>query len=261
MTPDPIPAEARGLVRVFKLKLCLNNRRFDRHFESPEVARAAARYNHAGSMGRQRALRVLTRTFGPVTFLQGDRPSWAFLRARDPVIQNPRDAGQTQPSVVVDYVVVDHEDYVQTGLWTMELPDHALHRLAQRHRVVDLRDTILGAHRALLAADLHPLPDPSDDLFLPAGPGAFVGQMTYGKDASARGEPILYFRARTWLHRDQLGDNQVPLAPGQDITRWLGSGPLLPMPLRRLELHRNALHVIPRNPNQCRTNLIAPPSP
>jgi len=240
MTPLPITAEARGVVRLFKARLRHYDLRFQARFESIEANREANRWANCGTLGRQRALMKLRRRFGPTDRHLQDRPVWAHLRPRDAVIVHPQDAGQTQPAVVLEYLTVDKNADMETGLWTLEVPDHALLRAAQRCRGIDLRAAIMEAHRELLAARCDPLPKRGEDVYVRAGPGAFVGQMIYGQEV--KGGLVVYFRPRTWLHEDQLNGDQRPLTSGGAGEPW-GTGPLLPFPLREITVEGQSMIV------------------
>ena len=238
MTTLPISAEARGAVRAFKAQLARADRRFAARFESAEASREAARWASCNTKGRARALAKLIRWFGPVDRYVHDMPVWAHLRPRDAVIVIPNDPGQTQSAVVLEYMTVSGEGDLETGLWTLEVPDHALIRAAQRSRGLDLRAAILDAHRHLSAIRCDPLPQ--GDVLVRAGPGCFVGQMIYGQEI--KGGIVVYYRPRTWLHEDQLGDGQDPLptdGPGQP---W-ADGPLLPFPHRRITVAGGYMNV------------------
>lgn len=239
MMPDlPITAEARGAVRVFKANLRRADVRFQAKFESLEASREAARWANCGSLGRARALRNLRRLFGPQDCHVQDRPVWAHLRPRDAVILTPNDPGQAQDAVVVEYVTITGDGDLETGLWTLEVPDHALLRCAQRFREINLRDAILDAHRNLLAIRCDPLP--TGDVLIGAGPGAFVGQMIYGQEV--KGGVVVYFRPRTWLHEDQIQDHRVWLTDAGPGAPW-ADGPLTPFPLREITVEGSSLSV------------------
>jgi hypothetical protein len=95
-----------------------------------------------------------------------------------------------------------------TGLWTLEVSDHALLRLCQRDPGADLDAVLLEAHRAILRAPATKEIGAKDEIYLmPAGSGVFLCQLHCATDRHS-GDICIRFRARTWLHRDQLGDNQ-----------------------------------------------------
>lgn len=232
----PVDVEARGRVRAFKQSLAAEFRRKDALFHRPQTGHQAERYALcSSSTGRRRALSKLTAAFGPVCFTCGPYAVWTVLRPRESVIRTPRDAGQAQDAVVVDFVVAGPSRdgcYLQAGLWTLEIPDHALHRLVQRYRTADIRAVILNAHQNLLLAAR--LPEPEENVHLPAGPGAFAGQMVYG--VTENSERMVYFRPRTWLHEVMLDGSEETLVPGD---RALGNGILLPSPLRHIDIVRS----------------------
>ena len=68
---------------------------------------------------------------------------------------------------------------------------------------------------------------------LPAGPGAFVCEFSAGRDISDSGELSAHLFLNTWLHDDQLHDDQaLVLTDGIDGDR-LGESILMPAPLRQ----------------------------
>lgn len=237
MTPLPISAEARGAVRTFKANLRRADARFQAKFESLDANRAAERYTNCGAMGRARALRRLRALFGPADSYVEHTPIWAHLRPREAVIVTKQDPGQAQDAVVLEYITVA-SGALESGLWTLEVPDHALARAAQRCRGMNLRNVMIDAHRNLLTVRCDPLPQ--GDVLVRAGPGAFVGQMVYGRELRAREAIVIYFRPRTWLHEDQL---TRPLLDDTGSGSSWGTGPLLPFPMRSITLDGEHLNV------------------
>lgn len=219
------------------------------HAFASDAAREASAFlvNRGSSIGRQRALRTLRRVF-PAKFEFYDAESrvaiWSHLVPRESVILTPQDPGQKQGSVTVEYLVVGDLPgcNMNAGLWTLEIPDHALHRLVERDRHADLYDTLFDAHKNLLAVRLDE--GRTSNIYLRAGRGAFAGEFIFANDISdlrpIYRSIIMYFRPRTWLHEDQLGKGQDPLLFGEPR---LGAGPLLPMPLRQLDINGRNLVV------------------
>jgi hypothetical protein len=147
--------------------------------------------------------------------------------------------------VVVDYLIAGFTDYLSVGLWTIEVPDHALGRLAQRCPGVDMEGAIIDAHQQLLGGDIEVLPDPGKDIAVKGGPGYFIGQVVYamdfvGKKRLEEGR-LIYFRPRTWLHEEQIEELRYPVI--QEGERCLGAGPMLPLPLRELNFHNKTVSV------------------
>src|SRR5262249_10960702 len=97
-------------------------------------------------------------------------------------------------------------DGVDTGLWTIEFADHALHRLIERAPGCTIGEVLIEAHRVILRAGLH-LGQAVDQLLVPAGAGVFLGERITGISEST-GKPFFLVRARTWLHADMLSDGQ-----------------------------------------------------
>lgn len=201
--------------------------------QPPEISRAALAWTHKrGSIGRMRAARILRRLVParPAGTL-GESMLWTYLRADGSLIQNPRDPGQAQPAVTVNYLVLRAGEFV-TGVWTLEVPDHALVRLIQRLPGVDLASMLFAGHAALLAAAAPPdrLPRDNETLLVPTPSGAFAVNLIFGREQDT-GDLRVYARARTWLHDDQLQTNQRPIAPGSPT---LGETLLVPAPLRTM---------------------------
>lgn len=242
---DPISAEARGAVRVFKAMLAREARAFETAFRSRVIERNAERYARCGPVGRSRAMSKMRSILGRLEHYDNPWLVWAYLYPRDAVIVKPGDPGQAQDAVVVNYAAIGRNHF-HVGLWTLEVPDHALRRLAQRARGVNLRAAVLQAHRELLGAGLDHAPN--GDLLVRAGPGAFVGQVIYAADESAHGALMAYYRPRTWLHEDMLTEGQEAIGPA-DGGRPLGNWLLLPMPMRTIEMRGSKLEVRPFNDN------------
>jgi hypothetical protein len=207
-------AEATGRLRLLRAVVAsraelthkiLDARTLDRDVESL-VRRGSER-------GRQRAA-VRLRAFLPAVFEWRRVTSGllgAYLEAaRYPIIQTPSDPGQTQPSVAVAYLVLGTEEMLTaTGLWTLEVPDHALRRALERDRPGDVEGKIREAHAALLRASIDRRPPIGGEFLIPtSGPGVFVAEWIPGKLRS-NGKHMVYARARTWLHDDQLSSSQA----------------------------------------------------
>lgn len=243
-----IGAEERGRLRAFKREVSSRAARLDAMFtvRPPEIERAAFAFTSKRGVGRVRALAALKRMI-PAHYeaVWGDAVIWSSLAVGNAIIQNPMDLGQAQPSVTVGYVVLlgDRGRSIQfdSGLWTLEIPDHALVRLFQRRRTANPGDTIWAAHTAIMAAAApsERAPGPGETLLVPTPGGAFAVNLVIGRDATTD-DPLVYFRARTWLSDDMLGEGQVPLAPG--VPR-LGDTLLVPRPLRTMTIKYGKLTV------------------
>lgn len=234
-------AEARGKLRAFRRSLTgeRTTAALDR-LPPDQVARLAL----ASAKGAARAAAALRRRLPGIRwaapgpgYLRG-----AYLAATGPIIVEPRDVGQTQNSVIVRYAIVGKVADLfgsASGLWTLEVPEHALLRLAQRDRSADLATVVWAAHDNLLASTGDTT---ADELLLPAGNGAFVLEFINGLDESTAGAPLVYARVRTWLHVDQLLPNQRQpyLLPGNPP---LGESLLLPSPLRRMTVLARGIKV------------------
>jgi hypothetical protein len=178
-------------------------------------------------------------------FLDGVRTAthptavWSVIKAREAVAVEPDEPGFAQACVTINYAVAGGLDKgVAEGLWTIEVPDHALGRLLQRAPGVDIDGALRGAHFALLGAvqDSLPLAHRDARFMVPAGPGVFMCSALHGPDISTGGQINIHIHAHTWLHSDQLRDDQeaaLIVAAGACQPR-LAQSWLLPFPLRRL---------------------------
>ena len=104
---------------------------------------------------------------------------------------------------------------------------------------------LFAAHHAVLRAQVLDVNNHQLGFLLPAGDGVFVCICVGGHEVS-RDEPSVYIRARTWLHNDQLYDDQRPLAVDVNIGHRMGESLLLPAPWRRLihDTGTSATHVM-----------------
>jgi len=110
-------------------------------------------------------------------------------------------------------------------LWTLEIRDHALGRLAQRSPGVGFDEAIFEAHRAVLDTQLVRF---KGNFLSQAGDGGFVCSLTAGRD-KAIGGPCVCISAHTWIHYDRFAENQTFAASGGDR---LGDNLLMPVALR-----------------------------
>jgi hypothetical protein len=176
---------------------------------------------------------------------------WAALAPRNAVTVTPATESQKQDCVAVNYVLVGAlggpgiGGMIADGLWSVEISDHALLRVLQRDPAAELDAVLLGVHRSALwlSNDIATAADAAAAAgegrasgFLPAGDGVFICEFNAATDRS-NWQKMLGVRAVTWLHDDQLHDDQRPEPEGKPGDR-LGEGLLLPVPLRRVLLHR-----------------------
>jgi hypothetical protein len=245
-------AEVRGRLRQWKTALAVNYRRLDRLFTSGALnTHVVELCSRSSSTGRQRAFAKVAKRIATTgatldgVRLDGRAPCavWSILKPRDSVAVDPDDPSDPQNCITVNYVYlgdVDGVPHQADGLWTLEIPDHALGRLLHRSGAVDPAARIAAAHHAALrlrAADVFPsMATDSDFRFLvPAGPGAFVCGTAHGPDVSIDHQMSVHVRALTWLSTDMLRDDQVPLIDDGAPGNRLGDSWLMPAPLRRID--------------------------
>jgi hypothetical protein len=140
----PIDAKARGKLWVWKAAAAENWRRVEARCESREFQTAIRDLASRGSRtGPGRAFAKLHRGFAGHGLLEGVRLDgtaplavWSVLNPRKAVTVNTDDPALQQNCVVVEYLLAGPlpagmPTNACTGLWTLEVPDHALGRLSK----------------------------------------------------------------------------------------------------------------------------------
>jgi hypothetical protein len=134
------------------------------------------------------------------------------------------------------------------GLWTLEVPDHALGRAVERSGFLHPGAIIREAHKNLLdlpatiiSERLYMINTDGPGIYIKAGPGCFVGHLIFGMDAN-EGHSV-HVRVKTWLSDDQLHENQTPLCKKGETGDRLGDCWLLPQPFRLIEEEDGHLHI------------------
>jgi hypothetical protein len=255
MPPDriiiPIDAEARGKLRAWKAAAAKRWTALQRALDEPELQRAAADMTMKTGTGRQRAFAKIQKRIGGYCHFEGARLDgswplaiWASLEPRGSVALEPGEPSLAQDCVTVDYIVagnLPHGPALADGMWSLEIPDHALGRLLQRQRAADLGTVLLAAHHAALrsrVADVaHCFADPDQRVLLPTRAGCFVSVVALGRDpAEVDSNMTVHIRALTWLSNDQLTDEQERdiLLTDDGPGERLGQEWLAPAPLRRI---------------------------
>lgn len=246
-------AEIRGRLRQWKTGLLTQHQRFERACKDRETLQIAGQFAlRSTRIGRQRAFSKLVRRLGPGALLEGVRfdggpplAVWATLRARVSVLATPVGDTHGQDCVTVNYAMAGvmpwSEDLktiepgIRAGLWTLEVPDHALGRVLARSKMTPSA-IIMAAHHNLLGFRLDQESGGVHDerkFLVRAGPGGFVCQFMATPRTEA-GDITFYVRAWTWLHDDMLHNDQVPQLDDGLPGERLRDGWLLPTPLRRI---------------------------
>ena len=242
-------AQTRGQLRHWKTKLAERYAVFDRALKSPAVGDAAIDMVRGSGGTRRNALLKLTRLFGPgATFekaeikKRGGYALWSILKPRGSVFVEAigetsaaEIASMSQDAVTVDYVFAGLANGgVRTGegVWTLEIPDHALGRAVERSGFLTPESIIREAHRNVLNAPIDAPGWKNKRALLKAGAGCFGVDFCAGTDVSAGGAPMFHVRARTWLADDMLGPDQQPVGGEGEEGDRLGDLLLLPLPLR-----------------------------
>jgi hypothetical protein len=260
---NPISTEARGKLRRWKGRARQRWHRFDRHYGSLNTIGAAQDFLGRGSeKGRRRAFEKLRKTFANVAVLEGVRIAgeypiavWSILRPREAVAVDSDDPGRRQDCVTINYLVVGVQGRgLGDGLWTLEVTDHALGRLLEREPAADLDSVLMQAHHSVLRADIESLRAASksqDRLLVNAGEGVFACDFIIGRDVSAGHAIEPHLMARTWLHGDQLCEDQVAMPAGPPGKR-AGESLFVPHPLRQ---------IVETEPGRLAVELHHPPMP
>lgn len=214
-----------------------------------DIIKATRAFTKPSSHGRMDAWLVLERTFRETAWfhvrdIAGRRPhaTWAVIKPRGPVLDArglQLTPGEQQAGVVVNYLVAGRmapDATLSEGLWTVEIPMHALGRALQRDPTASLDALVLELHRRLLAAPTAGLDSyVCDGMVVKAGRGAFLCTCYPPALNVSTGRPSLLVRANTWLQSEQLRGEQRHQATRLDsVTEEpsLGMSWFLPDPLR-----------------------------
>lgn len=214
-----------------------------------DIIKAARAFTKPSRHGRMDAWLVLERTFRETAWLHvrdiaGRRPHaiWAVIKPRGPVLDArgiQLAPGEQQVGVVVNYLVagrVATGGTLSEGLWTAEIPVHALGRALQRDPTASLDALVLELHRRLLAASTAGIDSyVSGGMVVKAGRGAFLCSCYPPILNVSTGRPSLLVRANTWLLFEQLRGEQRHQATRLDSVTGeptLGMSWFRPDPLR-----------------------------
>jgi hypothetical protein len=186
------------------------------------------------------------------TYLNGKLALLSILKPRNAVaveISGDRSASERaslqQDCVTVNYFVVGkipslsrarNELELAEGLWTLEIPDHALGRAVERSRCLHPGAIIREAHRNALdlpSATVSVL-GKNRGAYIKAGAGCFAATISAGPDVSNDDQYSVHVRVATWLDEDQLHADQIPLHQKGKPGDRLGDNWLRPEPLREV---------------------------
>jgi hypothetical protein len=208
-------------MRTFKTQLAKSYAVFDKGFrkldgrdpQSPIIDFVRRK----SDVGRRRALDKIRATLGAGVVLEGVRLDgkypiavWSILKPRDAVAYGnesgePTASGRAQNCVTVHYViagVIGGHLGIADGLWTIEVPDHAIGRAIERSGGMAPEPIIREAHHNLLALDIASIVDENNcadakSFIVKAGSGGFICKLTSGADRSLGGEMEVHARAET----------------------------------------------------------------
>ena len=200
--------------------------------------------------GRERAFEKMQQALAPAggkleTLHLGGKKSWALwsiLKPRGPVTVDASDeSGFNQHCVTVNYVMAGYLPAfnvigMMDGLWSLEVPDHALGRAVERSGYLQPETIIRDAHSNLLDLPASLLNEDSlqREFFVRAGAGAFRCKLRVGEEVSLNGGIGMQVFAATWIADDKLYEDQVVLCDKAAPGERLGDGWLLPVALRHI---------------------------
>jgi hypothetical protein len=264
-------AEVRGQLRAWKQKLARDYAAFESAFcrldKGGDLGAFLFDMVRCGRIGRQRAFEKINRALGSGAKLEtkylDDKPVlaiWSIFCPRSPVwsatsntAPDTAHMGLSQNCVTVNCIIAGAMPGgigIETGLWTLGIPDHALGRAIERSRLLHPGTIIREAHTNLLNLPAQSLAlnngniETERGFFVKAGAGAFRCEMQGDKDNND--EISVFAFARTWIDDARLYEDQVPLCERGEPGDRLGDNWLLPRPLRRIvEVTPNQAHVIP----------------
>jgi len=247
-------AAIRGKLRHWKEKLARQYRAIDRVVgNSARLSPVVEDMVKRGSLrGRHRAFEKIAQELGAGVVLEGlrlegDYPVavWSALKPRESLtVEALVESGLAQNCVTVNYVLAGVEPPgdrfgIMDGLWTLELPDHALGRAIERSGLLP-GALIAEAHHNLLRLRTATILQNDNSInserrfLVKAGAGGFVCRIRAAPDIS-RGDAIqIHARSDTWLAEDMLRDEQILLADDDAPGERLGDRLLLPAPLLRI---------------------------
>lgn len=220
---NPVDPEARGKLRRWRADIEKQWLGLNRVLDRDATITAATAMIRKGLKGRQRAFEKLARDFQrhgarlKGVRLCGPQPlaMWAVMSPIEKDAESP-DPTDHQGSVFINAILagrIDDQHAMGSSFWCFEAMDHALGRLLQRDRGADVTQIMLAAHDGLLRAPTCLPLGPERRFLLPAGNGAFACEFVFAGSATGGVKTlIIRARARTWLHRDQLSDEQEEMA-------------------------------------------------
>jgi len=263
-------AEVRGRLRMWKQQLAQHYAQFGVGYEllrDGKLKSIPQDLVKCTRGGRERALAAIRRAVGPgatfeTTYLNGRLALFSILKPRSSVIcetgpdvSESERASLFQNCVTVNYFLVGKipgalGDLAE-GLWTLEVPDHALGRAVERSRCLHPGAIIREAHRNALdlpSATVSVL-GKNRGAYIKAGAGCFAATISAGPDVSNDDQYSVHVRVATWLNEDQLHADQIPLHEKGKPGDRLGDGWLRPVPLREIvETEPEILNVLPWQP-------------
>jgi hypothetical protein len=253
-------AETRGRLRQWKKKLAQNYGIFDNAFkqlQGGKLSSLAVDMVKCSRSGRKQAFEKINKLLGPgitleeVNLGRGNRSLaiWSILKPRDSVAMGalsdlPESERQSllQDCVTVNYVLVGTSAVlVSEGLWTLEVPDHALGRAVERSRFLHPGTLIREAHLNLLGLPATILNQKnftdhkSSGMYIKAGLGCFAGHFHLSEDVSIGNQHSAHVRVKTWLDENQLSERQIILSEKGEEGQRLGDSWLRPRPLCHFE--------------------------
>jgi len=255
---DSISTEARGKLRRFKAEITERDERLDSLLlGNTNFDDVIDNFMFKGGKGKERAFAKLQQMVPAKLEFVSNKPRcivWSAPVCSTHILSKPTTMGEAQSAIVMEFIAVRFIHgrrgfAVDRGIWTLELSDHALGRMFQRNPEIDPFAALQQAHQSILAAADDSYKSRNAIVYVSAPGGLFSGNIIWGGlHTNAVDDPIMtkfiqekygeeynqvlvYFRAKTYLHDDQLGPHQKPLRKG---IHSFGQGLMLPYTLRSI---------------------------
>jgi hypothetical protein len=218
-----IPASVRRQVRAFKQSLAGPAAVAARSLVDPALRKHVLDFSRKRGIGRARAFARLKGRFPGARFsAEGDTIQIFWLEPRDrSMLLAVRDPGELQPAVLVNFCVAGRRTPRATALLNataLECPDHALGRILQRMPGADLRSILIEGAEVFLwgdAAAVLELTRAGRTLHLSTKDGGmFLADGIHAVDSA--GQQSLHARPRTWISREMVGRDQIPVPTAKD---------------------------------------------
>jgi hypothetical protein len=226
-SPDPIPAEIRGKLRMLKRGLMPTADAIERTMKSDDrIGQLVNAFVANTGYRRKHALRELRQAF-PSAWITATKASPKDTRLQIMwLVPMPRLLAGDDPSYDQDCILVCVALAWQTAQratnfwsnWAVEAPDHCTGRLLQRLPDADLPSALFTAAEAYLSGDAEQVFGEfgdSSSVLLPVGGGHFAASILQPSDGETSNT---HARCKTWLAPEMQVDIGAIVRPAADPT-------------------------------------------